>query len=315
MATNIQHTLLHLEVQPPPGVWPEIAVRLNTEFDAEEVPVAQKMYDLEVAPPATAWNNIAAALPQQQPVQQPAKVIAFPFRRAIAAAAAVVLITLSAWYFLNNSSSNKSNEAVATQNFTNSSTENNTIPQQPATPPAIENIEPPTVEQAPKSTGTALSSLVPGRMVNRYAGRAASQPAYYASDYQPIATSYAGVNDVQAVTFTNSDLPTVEAPLIRDKNGQIILDKKLITSPDDCYITITGPNGEQTRISSKFVHIISSLNDDVEPQDYFDFMTQENSLWKMRFREWKNKLLNQSYIPTATNFTDILELKDLLQEN
>ena len=307
--------LHHLEVQPPPGVWPEIAARLNTEFDADEVPVAQKMYDLEVTPPAAAWSNIAAALPQQQPFQQPAKVIAFPVRRAIAAAAALVLITLSAWYFLNNTSSNKSNEVVAKQTSANPSTENNTTPQQPAVPSVTENNEPPTVEPTPKSTGTALSSLIPGKMMNRYANRAVSQPAYYISDYQPIATSYAGVNDVQAVNFTNSDLPSVEGPLIRDANGQIILDKKLITSPDDCYITITGPNGEQTRISSKFLHIISSLNDDVEPQDYFDFMMQENSLWKMRFREWKNKLLNQSYIPSATSFTDILELKDLLQEN
>jgi hypothetical protein len=45
-------------------------------------------------------------------------------------------------------------------------------------------------------------------------------------------------------------------------------------------------------------------------------MMQENSLWKIRFSEWKEKFMNQaSYIPTATSFTDILELKDLLIEN
>lgn len=314
MATKIEHTLYNLEVPPPPGVWPEIAARLYNEFDASEIPVAQKIYDISVMPPASAWQQIAAALPQQQPIKKEAKIRVLPLRKAISAAAAMLLLTLAAWYFLDNTN-NKPNSSVVQQTITIPGAEKNTPVQQPDAP-VLNNDEPGTI-LAQKSV-SPLPPPVEASMITRYTNRNNNRRlAYYAAyaDYQPVATSYAGINDVQAVRFTNDNLPSVEAPLIRDANGQIILDKKLITSPDDCYITITGPNGEQTRISSKFVHIISSLNDDTEPQDYFDFMIQENSLWKMRFREWKDKLLNQASFVPVTGVTDILELKDMLMQD
>lgn len=316
MASNIQHTLYELEVTPPPGVWPEIAARLNNEFDADEVPVAQKMYALEVPPPSSAWENIVAALPQPEPVKTEGKLITPAFRRVTAAVAAIVLLTAGAWYFLNYSGGNTGNAVAAKQSFNKKPVPNNTTAAEPIELTAPKTGEQPTAKVAQKSTSSAQPRLLTKSERGSYAHRRRSQPVYYyAADYQPVATDYAGIDEVQAVNFTSSTSPNVEAPLIRDANGQIILDKKLITSPDDCYITITGPNGQQTRISSKFVHIISSLNADLEPQDYFDFMMHENSLWKVRFHEWKNKMLNQSsFIPTATNFTDILELKDLLLE-
>jgi hypothetical protein len=314
MATNIEHTLFNLEVPPPPGVWPGIAARLNSEFDASETTVGQKMYDLSVMPPPSAWQEIAAALPQQQTIKKEGKIRVLPVTKAISAAAAMVLLTMAAWYFLDNSN-NKRNTSVVQQTLTIPGAEKNAPAQKTDVAVTEHNDEPRTI-LAEKSS--PLPPPVESSMVTRYTNRHNNRRInYYAySDYQPVATSYAGIDDVQAVSFTNDNLPSVEAPLIRDANGQIILDKKLITSPDDCYITITGPNGEQTRISSKFVHIISSLNDDTQPQDYFDFMMQENSLWKMRFREWKDKLLNQASFVPVTGFTDILELKDMLmQEN
>jgi hypothetical protein len=68
---------------------------------------------------------------------------------------------------------------------------------------------------------------------------------------------------------------------------------------------VTAPNGEHVRISSKFSDAVTSLigGDNV---DYF---------WKSRFDSWKSKLMtNPSFIPSAGNFLDIAELKDLLKE-
>lgn len=313
MATNIKHTLFNLEVPPPPEAWPYIAARLNTEFDAEEIPVAQKMYDLSVAPPAAAWEKIAAHLPQQQIAKKEGTLISLSVRKTIAAAA-MVLLTLGAWYILDKANNN--DEVNVAGKTTTPSTVNKSATAHSSTPAADmeigeQPVEPIDHKTALASLSAADASLINARFANR--NRALRTSSYF---YQPIATSYAGLDDDKAVEFTDANSPTVEAPLIRDANGQVILDKNLITSPDDCYINITSPNGEQTRISSKFLHIISTLNADVEPQDYFDFMMQENSLWKMRFSEWKEKFMNQaSLIPTATSFTDILELKDLLMEN
>lgn len=149
MATKIKHILNNLEVQPPPGVWPEIAARLNAEFDAEDAPVAQKMFELSVMPPAGLWSNIAAELnPSRETdevlvanklndisvappatvwekiaaylsVQQPAakkegRVIALhTSRKAIIAAAAMVLLTVGAWYFLDKTNNTTDTPEVA----------------------------------------------------------------------------------------------------------------------------------------------------------------------------------------------------------
>jgi hypothetical protein len=311
MATNIQHKLYHLEVPPPPDVWPEIAVRLNTEFNAEEVPAAQKMYNLSVPPPAAAWQHIEAAL-EQKSAKKETRVLQLPVFKAVSAAAAMILVTMAAWYFLNNSSDHSKANAIVVKQSSNTATADNNTHAQKQTPSAsFERDEP----MADKFDDQSIASAdgPAGGIADRYTSRPEGHRIAWYSDYKPIATSYAGVDDVQAVPLTNTSEPTVEAPLIRDANGKIILDKKLITSPDNCYINITGPNGDQTRISSKFLHIISSLNDDDAPEDYFDFMLQENSLWKLRFKEWKDKFLNQEIIPTATSF-DILELKDILQD-
>jgi len=346
MATNIKHTLNNLEVTPPPGVWPEIAARLNAEFDADEIPVAEKMFDLSVtpppglwsdiaaqlttpleadelsvakkmqelsvAPPFDAWEKIAAHIAQQPAGKKEGRVISLHSRKAIVAAAAMVLLTVGAWYFLDRTNTGDASPAVANKTTHSSSTDkrSNAQTRTPAADTEIGEIPVQRVERLREKQLAALTDA--GIMTNRYGNRrGVRRTAFY--DYQPIATSYAGMDDVQAVEFTEINPPDVEAPLIRDANGQVILDKKLITSPDNCYITVTSPNGEQTRISSKFLHIINTINQDVEQQDYFDFMMQENSLWKIRFNEWKEKFLNQSsLVPTPTSFTDILELKDFL---
>jgi len=349
MATNIKHTLYNLEVTPPPGVWPDIAARLGSEFDENETPVAQKMFDLSVTPPpglwtgiaaqlntelktdeapvakklfdlsvtppAAVWKKIATQLFQQQPAKKEGRLITLHSRKAIAAAAAMVLLTVGAWYFLDKTNS-IDNTTVARQSNTSTPAGNHSTAHT-RTRAADTEIGERAAEQIDQLNSKPLASLSGAEtdlLNNRYANRHGARRTPF-FDYQPIATSYAGVDEDHAIEFTNGDMPNVEAPLIRDANGQVILDKKLV-APDECYITITSPSGEQTRISSKFLHIISTLNQEAEPQDYFDFMMQENSLWKIRFSEWKEKILNQaSQAPTPTSFTDILDLKDLLMEN
>ena len=305
MASNVQQFLNNLEITPPPGAWHTIAARLETEFDVSATAVAEKLQDAAIMPPVAAWEAIAAALPEAA-VDQP-KVVRLPYRRVRMLAAAVVigLVGLTAWYFMNYTDTPAGAAAVQQQQATTPAIDNKTAPDNSASSitPAIEQLQEQLAQETP----------VPA---TRYASQSAPQQrTYFKYDDQPMATN-AGMPGEEGIQFTSSTMPSVEAPLIRDANGQIILDKRLITSADKNYITITGPNGEQTRISAKFLDIISSLNADAEPSDYFDFMMHENNLWKARFHEWRSKLMNQaSFVPTATNFLDILELKELLQEN
>ncbi len=104
---------------------------------------------------------------------------------------------------------------------------------------------------------------------------------------------------------------SIPARLIRDANGNVIMDLNLITTPDAPYITVTGPNGSQTRISSKFLGFLRYLNGDAQD----DAANYDEIIWKEKFNSWREKLLNEnSFIPAANNFFDIFEMKDIIQE-
>ncbi len=116
-------------------------------------------------------------------------------------------------------------------------------------------------------------------------------------------------NIVRAVSA--SQRISIAAPPIRDASGKIIMDINVISSPHDPYIKVTSPNGNQTKISNKFLHCLSYLNGDFSSTE----INYEGRQWKTRFQEWRDKLLNEAaFIPAANNFFDIFELKEMIQE-
>lgn len=309
MAAEVQHTLSNLEITPPPGAWDTIAIRLDTEFDADESALSDKLTGFEMAPPSAAWQNIEAAIVNDPAEIETAPVISIrrPFRRWAAAAAAVVVLALGGWYMLNR-------ETTPTNTLTvvpvPSAKDNNTVP------PNVEvrtNSEPAAVAESTRPlprrpvTIVAAAQKLPVQ-VDSTNNLPDLNPELMAN-LQPT-----GMQNVQS--FSSHASPNVAAPPIRDANGDIILDKDLIFASDNNYIVVTGPNGEQTRISSKFLPLISSLNDKSESLDYFQFFLNENNIWKLRFNEWRDKMIRQaSLIPTATNLLDIIQLKEILQDN
>lgn len=290
MAADLQHTLINLEVTPPPGAWDTIVSRLDTEFDEEEIKISQKITDFELAPPTAAWANIEAGMVDAAPVIS----INRSFRKWIAAAAAVVVLALGGWYFIDNSAVPDSEMTVVPQVKTEEKTN----------VPEVKN------ESSSSAAATVTYRPLPRRRIVLAANMKEIEPVSEPeiNDYYP----HTGMRYIQSASAS----PTVEAPPIRDANGNIIMDKELIFASDNNYIVVTGPNGEQTRISSKFLPLLNSLNSNNETNDYFQIFLNENNIWKLRFNEWRDKMLRQAtFIPTATNLLDILELKDILQEN
>lgn len=302
MPENIKHTLNNLEIAPPGSAWEGISAQLDKEFDAGETRLAQKLETWEATPPSTAWTHIAAALPLSAAPAQPAKVIAFPFRKVAAAAVLIGLVSVAVWFYFSSNGKLALPQAVAPNTAATIPAAVTPLPDHPPVVAHQQNIKPsqPAIARYERPVNNPVKAV--SYMPDNQVVTAVNLP-------------YSGLDDVRPVTRTAS--PNVAAPPIRDANGNIILDTDLIRADDNNnYIVVTGPNGQQTRISSKFLHVLSSLNADIEPYDYFDFMIRENNLWKIRFHEWRNKLLQQaSFIPTPTNFLDILELKDMLQEN
>lgn len=107
----------------------------------------------------------------------------------------------------------------------------------------------------------------------------------------------------------------IAAKPIRNKKGDIIQDVNLMKPHGKKYINVTGPNGQPTRISSKFLNVLLYMNDDSNIESYegyFDKSFIESLVWKTRFEEWRKKIIQTSFIPASTNYLDILELKDFI---
>ncbi len=300
MAADIQHTLLNLEVTPPPQAWTAIEQWLDAAYDAQEATVAGKLYDYETLPPATAWDNISTALDSKyketrNKKQGTARV--FPLRRIAVAAALAGLIGFSAWYLFSGNINNK------------------TVAQQPVKIPAADAIinSLPTTPQLSANDPAQQATHRP--LVLRFHRSVNMMPVSIADNDEPsvsVEMCAAAPGNVHPMNISHT--PSVTAPPIRDAEGHIIMDKRLITSPDNNYIIVTGPNGEQTRISTRFLQWINALNSDMQPQEYFDMIIRGDSLWKQRFKEWRSKMIQQgSFAPDVANFLDIVELKELIE--
>ena len=252
--------------------------------------------------PAQAWQNIAAMLDERK---EPAKIIPLFTRKQMAAAAIVIgLLITGAWLFRgyiftdNNTigttsikeafpiTANKSNadDVVKTDELSSSIAQ--IVPRKVRVKPSL-----PIAEQVAMIT----------------AGLFETEELMNFSEPRIISTQNFHVVDATDEAF-------VTAPLIRDANGKIIMDFSLITSGSGNYFNVTGPNGEQTRISSKFANLLAYLNNsNNEREEYLDFLFRRNTAWKEIFEEWRIKILQQgSFAPSGFTFFDILELKDLI---
>jgi hypothetical protein len=305
MPGSLQHKLQQFEVAPPSGIWDKISHRLDEEFVASDSQISETVDNISIVPPAGIWDKINSEL-QSEPASetQPAKVV--PLYRRIAVAAIIIgLLVLGGLLFLN---SNKSENNIV-----------KTVPEKTAPPASVPEQQQPKAEKdnnaliADNGSSVAKSKRditrpVPKPRINEDVTSISDNMPPAATDYAPKAEQ-APLYDLQTVSALQPI--SVSAPPLRDKKGNIILDASLISNPDDEYITVTGPNGKQTKISSKFLSCLSYINASLNSND----ADSRGIQCKTQFEEWRRKIIAQpAFIPTANNFFDIFELKDLLQE-
>lgn len=302
MSANLQYKLLNLEVTPPADAWNSISNRLDNEFDATDARVGQKIYNWEATPPSHSWDTIQAALGTVElaPAQKPAKVVRLPFYKVAAAAVVLGIVSMVTWNFLKGADA-----AGVVQN-----TEVTTTPAAQL-PAAIEDIAvQPSMPTADASAITVRRQAIDiASRIARNSALAVNYAMHEISD--PIKDIHCP--QLKGLTAENTVVTRkgISGPLIKDASGKIIMDEGLITTRDNCYIIVTAPNGEQTRISAKFLPLLNYLN----ASEGSDHLFRDNSQWNSRFTEWRAKLLQQSsFIPGASNFLDIMELRDILEQ-
>lgn len=298
MSTVLQTKLLRHEMPPPQGNWEAIAARLNKEYNTQEIEVSQKIDAIEVVPPTDAWKNILQSLDENNTTKVPAKVIAFNWKRWAVAALLTGVASTLIWMY---NSQKSSAEIVTTNSETIAPQKKNDTGKSIATSP----VTPAKVPVIPAVTNKNNNKPLIASLAESFKRK--PHPIHPSSSVEENIITPVDITETAAVT----------APLLRDSKGNVIMDMNLLTSGSSNYISVTGPNGEQTRISTKFANYLMYLNKDGgDNEEYIDYLIRNSNFWKTRFEQWRNKILQQaSFIPSSTNFFDILELKELLKDN
>jgi hypothetical protein len=290
MSEQLKHKIHNYEVDPPAAVWKNLASELNNTNDY--LPVSKKMFDYEVNPPSSAWINISEALKKGEGIQGviPARRINPLIFKFGVAAVFIGIIILGSLFLINDNSTPRKQIADNLKNPSGSSKKKHIW------------LDPSITTATLLNAASAISSL---KEAETYAnipdiendGYVSSRPLHNV----PIKASF---------TVENISIP---ARPILDSRGEVILYPKIVMSEDGEHIEITAPNGQQTRISSKFINVLLYLNGDQEVP--YVNSPVEREIWQKKFDDWRNKIMQNSFIPSSSNFFDIMELKELLTKD
>lgn len=295
MSEQLKNKLHDYEIPPPPGVWENIYYELKE--NNELLFLSQKMYNYEVDPPEASWQIISQDLVQNLTFefnQPPVKRINKRMYVIIAAATVVGVILLGSLYIVN--SINFKSRISARQDSNPEKVEN-----KPAEPLSIAT---PPNKSEPR-LAPHMSATISGSIIHKAKNKNVRESNKILHNTL--------INNVRSL---GTELGIIIQPKpIRNEKGYIIQNLNQMKVGANDYISITGPNGQQTKISSKFMNVLLYLNGDnnIEQfEGYFSKSFMESLIWKSRFQEWRDKILQTSLIPSSYNFMDILEFKDLI---
>jgi len=297
MPGSFKNKLLQYETVPPASAWNRISAILDDEFISTDAVMSASIEKAVIDPPTELWTEIDSFLHTEKIYARPVRVIPLLYKRLAIAAMLAALVTFAAMNLFPGVKTTKLSAITANNKYSAAiKTEGSGV--LPAPSPAAE---------------------IRVKPVNRVMEKiAASRPSIYAHRAVFVTASQPEPQEnINQVYFSNlqtvkADQPVnISAPSIRDAGGNIIMDVKLLSKPNDPYIIITCPNGSQTKISNKFLKCLSYLNGDLSADD----TDYDGILWKEKFKSWRDKLLNEnSFIPSTSNFFDIFVMKGMIQE-
>ena len=281
MSGELKHKMYDYEVKPPQAVWDSIADGLNEQELLK--PLAEKMHAWEVTPPAAVWRKIAVALKSGAPV----KSMSFQKIYRWSAAAAIILMA-GAWYFLNYSDTARS--VVHTNTKTNMHDESEQ-----------------TLQEAYSNTNNKKVFVSPVKLVS--SSRYNTQKIYSEEDIRILPLSYVEDTD----PFADDQIISVTPRPILTADGELIQDMSVVNPHNDKYISITAPNGQQTKISSRLINATHYLSSNTINEEGDNAEDTENT-WQQRIQQWRKKILQSGFVPSSSNFLDILEMTDLVDD-
>ncbi len=322
MPSNWLNKILSHQVTPPEGVWMNIANELDNEDENISKELKTKMLAYETTPPAEVLGNIFNELEKAEKQLTPAfaeriynykeeapvntwkniskeldksesKIIPLNNRKTgkaiyfrMAAAASVIAI-------------------IATTIWLSTIKKNDVEPQTAAVMPIGKQTVTP---NADKEKTTLPAADTRGK-------NAAKENVILSLGKEKTTTqnvnAYVKGNQVEDLAQNPKNIHNEK---LQNANGETPMDIALLNTPNT-YISITGPDGQAIKVSSKFSNLIGYLtgkNNDT--QENLDIIIEESAKWKKIFASWRDKMTNNSVAPSVSNFMDIIALSEILEE-
>ena len=326
MQNNWLHRILNYKATPPDGVWKDIANKLDAEendssdiaakmnaFEATPPPSAftaifneldkendseenlnstEKLYHYAETPPAGAWENITAALDKNEavviPINSKKNNTKFIYRIA-AAASLITIIIVTALLFIKKDTSEVSGVVVNTpkNNVTKPITETN------------------------NNTTNLPDTTAPDQKINA---------AVALHPIRKKTNSDLGIDSFNMDYVKNNTVPDLATKpdagnkeMLTDNTGKIPMDIGLMNAPNT-YVSITGPDGQSVKVSSKFSNLIQYFKGtNPDTVENIDIIISESAKWRSTIAGWKDKMANNAVAPSLGNFMDIIELSKVLE--
>lgn len=275
MTENLQYRLNNYSITPPESAWPAIVAELDKEAQER---LSHKLQAAALEPPPAVWENIAGTLYGTGQAQ------VIPIKRrwtrlAVAAVAIGIVVLAGLSYLLL---SPQTEQAGVTPKANSTPSPTNNLPQ------AQDNVaNDPVIVYNNANTGSLFSFTSTRRI-------AVNNPR----------VRYAKVETTDLSALQTGMTDVVHEPVETNPGTRI---------PPLQYLTVAAPNGQPARMSAKFADGLNYLlnNESTPTMD----MALRSIAWKMRFSNWSSKLLSSTgFIPTASNFMDIMELEELLKD-
>ena len=290
MSTTLAEKLLQHEETPPQAAWQAIALALRETN--EQVPLADKLQHYEVVPPDGVWTVIAADLSTYNN-RKPAAIRKLSGVYKVSAVAITIgLVCMAGFYF---------------------------FPKKP-TKQGLLTVAGKRKQTGPKPTLRNLQNIIresvttpPLAILNKAKTAITRKRKKYYSTVETKGLHNAAVDHLSFADTLISIM--VNTRLIRNEKGAVIQNLSLINNGDNKYISITSPNGEQTKISSKFLHALLYMRDNNYLDNFHGYLDQsflESLVWKLKFQSWRKKLMETPFIPSSYNYLDIFEFKELI---
>lgn len=325
MSNNWLNKIRSHQETPPTGVWLYIANELDNESENASANLKARILNYEVAPPSGSLQNIFDVLESetiqqtpkfvsrlQQYTQEPpsgtwekilqqldnteGKIVSFNNRKnkqsiylKMAAAASVIAVITTALFLLNNKSEDNSDNTIA------------------VVAPETNKVNVPKTEQE-KITLPASDSQ------ENKLQQTATTNSLKQKNQQPVEISIPELVNNNETADLALDPVTINKEKLQNANGETPVDIALLNTPNT-YISITGPDGQTVKVSSKFSNLLGYLTDkNPDTRENIDIIIQESAIWKEKFAQWRDKMTNNSVAPSFTNFLDIIELSKVLED-